>query len=45
MGGGLMNQDWFWTELSPDGDGNGRSMMADLPLAPSPKPEGTVLLD
>jgi hypothetical protein len=24
MGGGLMNQDWFWTELSPDGDGIGR---------------------
>jgi hypothetical protein len=23
MGGGLMNQDWFWMELSPDGDGNG----------------------
>jgi hypothetical protein len=45
MGGGLMNQDWFWTELSPDGDGIGCFCVANLLLGPSPKPEGTVLLD
>jgi hypothetical protein len=40
-----MNQDWFWMELSPDGDGSSPRFGTRVPLVSVPKPEGLVLLD